>query len=258
MINWIRGLLFYIILAVTLVPLTIMMLLAYPLPQPFRYKLGSSWGEFMLYVGRWVCGMRWDEKGMENLPPPSTPVVVLCKHQSAWECFWLISRLPNRASFVYKRELHKVPVFGQALASVEMMAIDRSQGGRAFVQVMKQGRRFLKNGWWIAMFPEGTRTTPGCEPAYKTGGTRFAIGNKVPIVPIALNSGEVWPRNSIGKKPGLITVSVGPMIQTEGREMEEVQAELINWIEGEMHQISPEVYANSKPLPLSEEETPRA
>ena len=127
-----------------------------------------------------------------------------------------------------------------------MMAIDRKKGSRAYEQFMSQGKDFMKRGWWLAMFPEGTRTAPGVKTHYKSGGARFAVATSTPIIPIALNSGECWPRNSISKTPGLITVSVGPMIKTEGRSFEEVQAELVNWIEGEMHVISPVVYGNKE------------
>lgn len=156
----------------------------------------------------------------------------------------MASLIPHQASFVYKKELHYVPVFGQALATLHMMAIDRKKGSRAYEQFMNQGKDFMKRGWWLAMFPEGTRTAPGAKTHYKSGGARFAVATSTPIIPIALNSGECWPRNSISKTPGLITVSVGPMIKTEGRGFEEVQAELVNWIEGEMHVISPVVYGN--------------
>ena len=94
------------------------------------------------------------------------------------------------------------------------------------------------------MFPEGTRTAPGEEnPHYKSGGARLAVATGLPIVPIALNSGQLWPRNSIAKKPGTITVSVGPMIESTGKDFDEVQTELVDWIETEMRRISPEAYA---------------
>ena len=137
-----------------------------------------------------------------------------------------------------------MPVFGQALATLRMMAIDRKKGSRAYEQFMRQGKAFMNDGWWLAMFPEGTRTAPGAKTHYKSGGARFAVATGTPIIPIALNSGECWPRNSISKKPGLITVSVGPMIETKDRTFDAVQADLVNWIEGEMHNISPDLYAN--------------
>ena len=238
----IRGWIYYLVLAVTLVPLAIVLIILYPASLAFRYRLAMNWARFMLKMGEVICGMRYQFKGLENFPTDGTSVLVLSKHQSAWDIFALGSVIPHRTSFVYKKELHYVPVFGQALATLHMMAIDRKKGSRAYEQFMKQGKEFLNKGWWLAMFPEGTRTAPGQKTHYKSGGARFAVATGTPIIPIALNSGECWPRNSISKTPGLIILSVGPMIQTEGRTFEAVQEELVAWIEGEMHVISPELY----------------
>ena len=246
MLNAIRGFLFYVAFSIILIPFAITLWMLKPFKRDWRFAYARKWANLMLWLGRVICGMRWEEKGMENLPDSSQPVVVLAKHQSAWETFWMFARLPNYISYVYKKELHWVPVFGWALASMGMMAINRAEGRHAFVQFMRQGAKFMDDGWWIVLFPEGTRTTPGCEPNYKTGGARFAVSKGVPVVPIALNAGELWPRNSIAKKPGLITVSVGPMIETKGKTVEEVQQAMINWIEGEMAVISPEIYGQKK------------
>ncbi|HIU84267.1 MAG TPA: 1-acyl-sn-glycerol-3-phosphate acyltransferase [Candidatus Aphodousia gallistercoris] len=240
----IRGWLFYLVLAITLIPVAVIIILMYPLPLAWRYRFGQQWARFILWEGKLICGMRYENKGMENFPADNRPVLVLSKHQSAWEVFWMISHVPNHASFVYKRELHWVPVFGQAIATLGMISIDRKAHGRAYDQVLKKSKEKIAEGWSIVMFPEGTRTAPGeAEPHYKTGGARLAVATGLPIVPIALNSGHLWPRNSIAKKPGLITVSVGPMIETKGRTFEEVQEQMVGWIEGEMRVISPDAYA---------------
>lgn len=240
--NLLRGWLFYIFLAITLLPTALVIILLYPAPLAWRYAVGKGWAKLILVSGRIICGMRYEVKGLDNFPSACEPVLVLSKHQSAWEIFWLMSHIPHLTSFVYKKELHYVPVFGQALATLKMMAIDRSKGANAYSQFLRQGRKFLKNGWWLLMFPEGTRTKPGAEAHYKTGGARFAAMTGTKIVPIALNSGECWPRNSIAKKPGLITVSIGKPIETKGRNYEEIQAELVEWIESEMCVISPHLY----------------
>lgn len=240
----IRGWIYYITLALTLIPLALAMIILYPASLSLRYRLAMNWARFMLRMGDVICGIRYQFKGLENFPTDGTSVLVLSKHQSAWDIFALGATIPHQTSFVYKRELHYVPVFGQALATLHMMAIDRNKGSKAYVQFMHQGRSFLEKGWWLAMFPEGTRTAPGQKTHYKSGGARFAVSTGTPIIPIALNSGECWPRNSISKKPGLITLSVGPMIKTQGRTFEEVQKDLVSWIEGEMHVISPEVYGD--------------
>lgn len=92
-----------------------------------------------------------------------------------------------------------------------------------------------------ASFPEGTRTKPGDKnTVYKTGGARFAISVGASVVPIALNSGRCWPRNSVAKHPGLITVSVGPVIATEGKTAHELNEEVRNWIEAEIERFESE------------------
>ncbi len=238
-----RGWIYYIVLALTLIPLAIALIILYPASLSLRYRLATGWARFMLKVGEVICGMRYQFKGLENFPTDDSPLLILSKHQSAWDIFALGAIIPHQTSFVYKKELHYVPVFGQALATLHMMAIDRKKGSRAYEQFMHQGQQFLQKGWWLAMFPEGTRTAPGQKTHYKSGGARFAVATGTPIIPIALNSGECWPRNSISKTPGLITVCIGPKIETKNRTFEDVQQQLVGWIEGQMHEISPEAYS---------------
>ena len=171
----IRGWIYYLVLAVTLVPLALALIILYPASLSLRYSLATSWARFMLKMGETICGMRYQFKGLENFPTDGTSVLVLSKHQSAWDVFALGGMIPHQTSFVYKKELHYVPVFGQALATLHMMAIDRKKGTRAYEQFLRQGQDFLKHGWWLAMFPEGTRTAPGQMTHYKSGGARFAV-----------------------------------------------------------------------------------
>ena len=95
----------------------------------------------------------------------------------------------------------------------------------------------LREGFWISLFPEGTRVPPGERVRYKTGGARFACQSGTPIVPVCHNAGHCWPKNSIAKHPGTITVSVGPVIETKGRDPHEVTAEVEKWIEDELERI---------------------
>ena len=174
-----------------------------------------------------------------NLPGSSeTPVVVVSTHQSAWETLFLPLILGNPAGFVYKKSLHMIPFFGWALKSMRMIAIDRKEGRSAYQLFLERGRAFVKRGWWVLLFPEGTRTKPGDKnTVYKTGGARFAISVGASVVPVALNSGRCWPRNSIAKYPGLITVSVGPVIATEGKSAHELNEEVRTWIESEIERF---------------------
>ncbi len=187
-----------------------------------------------------ICGVRWTTKGLENLP--DGPCVLLSKHQSAWETMWIPSYMPREVCFVYKRELHYVPFFGWGLASLKMIHIDRNQGRGAFESVVSQGSQRLAEGRWIIMFPEGTRVAIGQSRPYKQGGTRLAVQLDVPVVPIAHNAGECWPRNSFIKTPGLVTVSIGPAIPSTGKTSDALMAEVEQWIETEMRRLSPGVY----------------
>jgi 1-acyl-sn-glycerol-3-phosphate acyltransferase len=215
------------------------------LPYRQRYYLITRWNVFVTLAARAVCGIRWEVKGMENLP--DAPVILLSKHQSAWETIFFCWLMPRPLIFVFKKELLYIPFFGWGLGMMRMIAIDRSKGRDAMSQVIQTGRRRLDDGQWVIMFPEGTRTPVGQQGKYKAGGAILAIGTKTPVVPIAMNSGDCWPRNAFIKKPGLITVSIGKPISPEGLSSAELMAQVENWIESEMRVITPAAYAVKAP-----------
>ena len=124
-----------------------------------------------------------------------------------------------------------------------MISIDRSKGKEAFEQVVEQGKDRLRRGWWIVIFPEGTRTKPGPSRRYKTGGARLAVRTGALAVPIAVNSGEFWPKGRLIKTPGTVTVSIGPPIDPAGKTPEELSSLVEGWIESEMRRIAPHRYS---------------
>jgi 1-acyl-sn-glycerol-3-phosphate acyltransferase len=144
--------------------------------------------------------------------------------------------------FVFKKEILYIPFFGWGMALLRMIPIDRKQGKNAFSQVVKIGRRRLADGQWIIMFPEGTRIPVGEKGKYKSGGTRLAVETQTVVVPIAHNAGECWPKGSLIKRPGLVTVSIGKPISPENHTADSLMHEVENWIESEMRVISPHVY----------------
>jgi len=212
-----------------------------PLPYPRRYYWTSRWNVFVIWAAKVICGIRYEIKGMENLP--DAPVILLSKHQSAWETIFYLRTMPHPLVFVYKKALGYIPFFGWGIALLRMIPIDRSKGRDAFGQILEQGRKRLADGQWIIMFPEGTRIPVGKRGKYKTGGTRLAVETNTVVVPIAMNSGECWPKNSFVKKPGVITVSIGKPISPQGLNPAELMQQVENWIESEMRVISPAVYA---------------
>jgi 1-acyl-sn-glycerol-3-phosphate acyltransferase len=235
-----RTCLYYLYLVVTVTPWSFVVLAARPLSRHTRYRLCTMWTRSAIWGARVIAGIRWKVEGWENLP--DAPAIVLPKHQSTWETFWLPSYLPRDLTFVYKRELNRLPFFGWGIASTEMISIDRSKGQDAFEQVVEQGTDRLARGWWIVIFPEGTRTPPGSTRRYKTGGARLAVRTGALALPIAVNSGECWAKRS-WMKPGLITVSIGKPVDPAGKSAEEVSGLVESWIENEMRRLAPHRYA---------------
>ena len=239
-ILFLRSLLFVSIMIVVTIVWACVCFLAAPLPYNKRYYVTSRWNVFIIWLAKTLCGIRYQIKGWENLP--DAPVILLCKHQSAWETIFLLCKMPRPLVFVFKKELIYVPFFGWALGLLRMIPIDRSKGKDAFAHMVVQGRKRLASGQWIIMFPEGTRIPVGEKGKYKGGGTRLAIETDTVVVPIAQNSGECWPKNSFIKRPGLVTVSIGKPISPEGLTQTELMKKVEKWIESEMRVISPSVY----------------
>jgi 1-acyl-sn-glycerol-3-phosphate acyltransferase len=219
-----------------------------PLPYNQRYYWTSRWNAFVVWSAKVICGIRYEVKGYENLP--DGPAILLSKHQSAWETIFYLWFMPRPLVYVFKKEILYIPFFGWGMALLRMIPIDRSKGKDAFAQVVVQGRRRLAGGQWIIMFPEGTRIPVGQRGKYKGGGARLAVETNTPVVPLAMNSGEYWPKGSFIKKPGTVTVSIGKPISPEGLSAAELMQKVENWIESEMRVISPHMYStatDSKP-----------
>ncbi|GGI55507.1 lysophospholipid acyltransferase family protein [Oxalicibacterium solurbis] len=237
---FLRSLLFALIMLIVTPIWALVCFVFAPFPYRTRYYVTSRWNLFIIELARVLCGIRYQIKGWENLP--DSPVILLSKHQSAWETIFLLWKMPRPLIFVLKRSLIYIPLFGWALALLRMIPIDRKNGKDAFAQVAREGAQRLQDGQWIIMFPEGTRIPVGKQGKYKMGGTRLAVETNTPVVPIALNAGECWPRNAFIKRPGLITVSIGKPISPEGRNAAELMQQVENWIESEMRVISPHAY----------------
>ncbi len=235
-----RATLYQLFLIITVIPYAIACVLWAPLPLHWRYRLTTGWPRLGIWGAKTILGIRWQIKGAENLP--DGPAIMLSKHQSAWETMFIIAYMPRDMCFVYKRELHRIPFFGWGLALLRMIPIDRAKGRDAFEQVVKVGQERINEGRWPILFPEGTRIVPGKVGRYKLGGALLATRTNTPIIPVAHNAGECWPRNAFIKKPGLITVSIGPLIETAGLDAETVNQKVQDWIEAEMRVLNPERY----------------
>lgn len=236
---YLRSFLFAIVLVLTIPPYVVFGFLTFPLRPTVRYRIITSWTHMILWFVWHLLGIRYTVIGRENIS--AQPAVVLAKHQSAWETLALQQLFP-RISFVLKRELLRVPFFGWGLAQIPMIAIDRASGKDALAQVLEQGRARLAEGFWVVVFPEGTRVPIGASRRYKVGGAWLASHAEVPVIPVAHNAGEFWRRNALVKHAGQITVSIGPPIDTTGLDASEVNALAEAWIEGEMRRLFPHHY----------------
>ncbi len=237
-----RSLLFAVVMGLVTLPYGLFCFLVFPLSPQARHRIITSWVPMAMWLIRHLLGIRYTVIGRENIP--AGPAVILSKHQSAWETIAL-QVIFYPVCFVLKRELLRVPFFGWALAQMPGVAIDRAAGKDALTQVIEQGRARLKEGFWVVVFPEGTRVAPGVQRRYKAGGAWLARRAGVPAVPVAHNAGEFWRRNAFLKYPGEITVSIGPPVATRGKKAEAINAEVESWIEGEMLRLFPHHYRDT-------------
>lgn len=168
-------------------------------------ELAKHWGRTNLLLLRWICGIKVEWRGLEKLP--RGPLIVAAKHQSAWETFALLWMFED-PTFILKRELKWIPMFGWLAVKAQMIPVDRGAGAQALSRMAQRARLELGRGRQIVIFPEGTRRAPGAEPRYKFGVSYLYSQLDVPCVPIALNSGLFWPRRSFRRFPGTVRVEI--------------------------------------------------
>jgi 1-acyl-sn-glycerol-3-phosphate acyltransferase len=241
---FLRSVLHLLWMAVSVVPVAIVLLVSSIFIRGVPlYRIAVFWLACAMHGLRVICGVRWRVTGMEHLPVGTTaPAILLVKHQSTLETFLMPLLMPHPLAYVFKRELLYIPFFGWAMGRLDMIHIDRSQRAQAFNKVVAQGKHLLAQGIWIIMFPEGTRIPRGQAGTYKSGGTRLAVETGAPVIPVAVSSAKCWPRKAFIKRPGVIDVSIGRPIPSQGRQPEELMREVEAWIEGEMRRLDPEAY----------------
>ena len=240
-----RSVLHALVMLLTVAPyaLFILALAAVGVRGERLYWVAAAWLRLCIQSARMLIGIRYEVQGFEHLPEGKTsPAVLLVKHQSTYETFLMPAIMPHPLAYVFKRELLSIPFFGWAMGRLDMIHIDRSQRTQAFSKVVTQGKALLDQGIWVIMFPEGTRIERGQVGTYKTGGTRLAIETGAPVIPIAVTSGRCWPRRAFVKRPGVVHVSIGAPIASQGREPDELMQQVQAWIESEMQRLDPHAY----------------
>ncbi len=229
MILKLRGVLFLFLMITA-------MMLYWPFPvlgrfvlsEKAAYYVATLWGRYVTVLLKYVLGITYKIHGQENIP--DKPCVVLSKHQSALDIFVLL-KIFDPQTWVFKKELLKIPCFGWALAATRPIAINRKAGRQALKFMVARGKEKLKNGFWVLLYPEGTRTRPGQQGTYKSGGVLLAQKAGVDIIPVALNTGLFWQKGKGVVNNGIVDIVIGKPISTDGKDIKALTAEVEAWIE---------------------------
>ena len=225
---FLRSLLFYIGQIISTILIAPIGVIAFPLDFKKRYYLITRWAVFNLWWLKICCNVTYEILGKENIP--KKPCIVMCKHQSAFETLAL-QRIFIPQVWILKKELLQIPIYGWGLASMQPIAINRDSSIKSFKQIADQGCERLEKGYWVIIFPEGTRVATNKKKKYLPGGGMLAEKSGARIVPVAHNAGRLWPRNSMIKKPGLITIKIGPVMESKNKTAKEITNNVENWIE---------------------------
>ncbi|MCK5829418.1 MAG: 1-acyl-sn-glycerol-3-phosphate acyltransferase [Methylococcales bacterium] len=224
----------YVIVSLLLFgPLILLMII---FPFSFRYTASVMWVASIMWVAKVACSLTYKVEGLENLPKDQS-FIVLSKHQSAWETLALRLFLPMQTT-VLKESLTWIPIGGWILATLKPIAINRGNPKEALRTLIEQGIKRLDEGLVVIIFPEGTRTAPSETKKFSGGGAMLAHKSGYPVIPLAHNAGEFWPRYSFLKYPGTITVKIGPAIESTDKKSKEINSEAEAWITQAMEEIS--------------------
>jgi 1-acyl-sn-glycerol-3-phosphate acyltransferase len=200
-----RSLVFNVIFYVHITLRMMLYLALLPFPRKTMVRAVQAWARDNLRLLKLITGTGVEFRGLERLPPGA--VLIAAKHQSTWETFALLTILDD-PTFILKRELMWVPLFGWLASRAGMVPVNRGAGSSALADMNERARAEAARGRQIVIFPEGTRRAPGAEPAYKFGIAHLYDNLGVPCVPVALNSGLFWPRRRFIRRPGTILVEV--------------------------------------------------
>lgn len=226
----VRSAVFYLVFYVQTVVLALVLgILAMVVRRrtAFGWLLARYWIHSHLFFLRVIVGLRTEVSGTENIP--AGPCIIASKHMSDWDVFAILPGA-GRPAFIAKKELMDIPFFGHAARSFDTIRIDRSLGAGAIPAMLDDARAALARGARIIIFPEGTRKAPLAEPDYRQGVVRLYEGLGVPVVPVALNSGLFWGRNSVLLWPGTARAEFLPPIPP-GLDAETFRARLTDAIE---------------------------
>lgn len=225
--------LFYGLWGMATVFWSVLIIMMVVLPYRWRHRIATGWGDTTIWLARWVCGIRWQVHGLEHLQ--GAPAVIVANHQSTWETMFLPLLVRNQV-WVLKKELLQLPIFGWAMALLRPIAIDRKQRRQAMEKVIVEGRARLADGFWVVMYPEGTRSAVDNPQPFKAGASRLAHQLGVRVIPIAHNAGQFWPKKGL-MCSGTVQVCIGAPIAVEGLSAVEINERAQAWVADKREQL---------------------
>ena len=228
------SILFFMIFFTATIEATILFSLFWA-PFPIRYKLGKFWCQLMLWIMKITVGLKYEVEGLDNVNPQQA-TIIFSNHQSAWETLALRYILPMQSA-VIKKELLYLPLWGWSLLLLKSIVIDRGNARGALKSLVKDGTKYLNEGLWVLIFPEGTRAGAREVLPFNIGGAMLAHKSGFPVIPVVHNAGDFWTRYSFFKYPGTIKVKIGKPIETKGRKAADINAEVEAWIKTELAKL---------------------
>ena len=233
--NYIGSALLFIGIFTTATVVGILLILGMLTTFKIRWKIGHAWCAIIGWITKVTCGLTFEVEGLETIDPKQ-PAIIMSNHQSAWETLALRYILPPH-SVVIKRELLYFPIWGWSLLTLKSIGINRKNQRASLRSLLEQGTQYLNEGLSVLVFPEGTRAGAREVLKFNIGGAMLAHKTGFPVIPVAHNAGDFWPRSSFFKYPGVIKVKIGPAIESKGRKAAEINAEAEAWIRQAMKEM---------------------
>ena len=231
MLQWLKSLIFTFWMLLSVVFYAAAIFLAALFSHKAGFALGASYGRQLRRALRWLCDLDFEVIGEENVPDEAA--IYYVKHSSTMETFMELAFIPQH-TWVLKRSLIFIPIFGWALIAMKPIAINRGAGGSAVQQVIRQGKQRLADGINIVIFPEGTRVRYGETKRWGKSGAALAKEANALVVPVAHNAGLFWPRRGVYKHPGKVTFVIGKPQRVGDRTAGQFNEELSAWVEAEI------------------------
>ena len=190
-----------------------------------------------LFWIHFFAGLKFEVRGAENIK--KSHALYACKHESALETYSFTQFVPT-TTYILKKELIFMPFFGWTQYFYGMIPVNRKGGSSAMKHMLQEVRKKTDTGRPVVIFPEGTRCRPGTTKGYKSGIMFLAENLDLPVIPVAVNTGMFWAKNSFLRYPGTAVFEFLPPIEVKGKSKEEFMNELQTVIENKCKELNAE------------------